>query len=112
MAAAGDGADGKMDRRTAADGNGRICESLVISTSEGGQTYYMTISRTDPFSVPALDVIDRNVNMQTTFEINGWPQRTLVEMGNWHHSDFDFVAYPFTHLLFDTIVNDANLQSP
>ena len=42
--------DDKMDRRTAADGNGRICESLVISTSEGGQTYYMTISRTDPFT--------------------------------------------------------------
>jgi hypothetical protein len=46
---AGDGADGKMDRRTSADGNGRICESLVISTSEGGQTHHMTISRTDPF---------------------------------------------------------------
>jgi hypothetical protein len=43
---AGDGDDGKMDRRTAADGNGRICESLVISTSEGGQTHHMTISRT------------------------------------------------------------------
>jgi RHS repeat-associated protein len=38
-----------MDRRTAADGNGRIFESLVISTSEGGQTHHMTISRTDPF---------------------------------------------------------------
>ena len=49
MAAARDGADGKMDRRTAADGNGRICESLVISTSEGRQAYHMTISRTDPF---------------------------------------------------------------
>jgi hypothetical protein len=51
MAAVGDSAHGKMDRRTAADGNGRICESLVISTSEGGQTYYMTISRTDHFTI-------------------------------------------------------------
>ena len=37
MAAAGDGADGEIDRRTAADGSGRMCESLVISTSEGGK---------------------------------------------------------------------------
>ena len=49
MTAAGDSADGKMDRRTAADGNGRICESLVISTSEGRQTHHKNIKSRPPY---------------------------------------------------------------
>jgi hypothetical protein len=32
------------------------------------------------------------------------------EAYKWHHSDFDYVAYPFTHKLFDKIVNDGNLK--
>jgi hypothetical protein len=53
----------------------------------------------------------RNFNMQTTFEAD-WPAERLLlpEGNNWHHSDFDYVAYPFTHRLFDTIVNDGNLK--
>jgi hypothetical protein len=53
----------------------------------------------------------RNFNMQTKFE-NGWPteRSTGNEALKWHHSDFDYVAYPFAHKLFDEIVNDGNLK--
>src|SRR5208282_2878493 len=66
-------------------------------------------------SVTNLDVRagdQRNFNMQTSFE-NGWPSSRLTSgehNNNWHHSDFDYIAYPFTHSLFDEIVNDANLK--
>jgi hypothetical protein len=30
--------------------------------------------------------------------------------GEWHHSDFDYVTYPFTHRPFDEIVSDGNLK--
>jgi len=53
----------------------------------------------------------RNFNMQTTFE-TGWPAErlSLPEGNNWHHSDFDYAAYPFTHKLFEAIVNHGNLK--
>jgi hypothetical protein len=55
-----------------------------------------------------------NFNMSTnTFE-NGWPEvRTTTTEGiNWHHSDFDYVAYPFTHGLFDQIITLGKLNIP
>jgi hypothetical protein len=53
----------------------------------------------------------RNFNMQVEFE-TGWltTRSTGDEAYNWHHSDFDYVAYPFVHKLFDEIVNDGNLK--
>ena len=53
----------------------------------------------------------RNFNMGIKFE-NGWPVARLTgsEAFNWYHSDFDYVAYRFTHGLFDEIVNDGNLK--
>jgi hypothetical protein len=54
----------------------------------------------------------RNFNMQDEFE-TGWPAARLandIENNNWHHSDFDYMAYPYTHKLFDEIVNDGNLK--
>jgi hypothetical protein len=57
----------------------------------------------------------RNFDMQANFE-NSWPSsRGAVQVGapatgEWHHSDFDYVAYPFTHKLFDKTVNDGNLH--
>lgn len=63
--------------------------------------------------VSMLTAINRNFNMQTEFE-TGWPaarsMATDNEANKWHHSDFDYVAYPFTHKLFDKIVNDGNLK--
>jgi hypothetical protein len=63
--------------------------------------------------VSMLAAINRNFNMQTEFE-TGWPEARSMATDNeaykWHHSDFDYVAYPFTHKLFDTIVNDGNLK--
>lgn len=43
---------------------------------------------------------------------SGWPaQRTVWdEVYKWHHSDFDYVAYPFTHAMFEKIVNAGNLK--
>ena len=55
---------------------------------------------------------DKNFNMQASFETD-WPATRLAndrEKNNWHHSDFDYVAYPFTHKLFDEIVNDGDLK--
>jgi pimeloyl-ACP methyl ester carboxylesterase len=54
---------------------------------------------------------DNNFDMELRFE-TGWPaaRSTGLEAYNWHHSDFDYVAYPYTHKLFDEIVNDGNLK--
>jgi hypothetical protein len=56
---------------------------------------------------------DKNFNMQTSFE-TGWPaarsQPTDEEAYKWHHSDFDYVAYPFTYKLFNQIVTSGNLK--
>jgi hypothetical protein len=58
---------------------------------------------------------DRNFDMQATLE-NGWPsdrgavQVGLPAAGEWHHSDFDYVAYPFTYQLFNKIVTLGNLK--
>jgi len=54
----------------------------------------------------------RNFNMQNEFQ-TGWPASRFnsgERNNNWHHSDYNYVAYPFTHKLFDDIVNDGNLK--
>ena len=54
---------------------------------------------------------DRNFNMSDEFE-NGWPsaRSTGFEAYKWHHSDFDYVAYPFTYKVFNQIVTSGNLK--
>jgi hypothetical protein len=55
---------------------------------------------------------DNNLDMQKIFE-TGWPEARLasvVEGKNWHHSDFVYVAYPFTYKLFNQIVTLGNLK--
>ena len=60
-----------------------------------------------------MDVFgDNNFDMKTRFEA-GWPAArltTLEHSSNWYHSDFSVVAYPFTHKLFDEIVNDSGVN--
>lgn len=53
-----------------------------------------------------------NFNMSSTDFESGWPsgRSTGVEAYKWHHSDFDYVAYPFTHGLFDKIVTLGSLN--
>jgi len=57
----------------------------------------------------------RNFDMQSLYE-NGWPPgRPRLQVGNpaageWHHSDFHEVAYPFTYQLFDQMVTVGNLK--
>jgi hypothetical protein len=53
----------------------------------------------------------RNIDMQTLE--NNWPQDRLTKAeknNNWHHSDFQQVAYTFTYQLFDDFVNIGNLK--
>jgi pimeloyl-ACP methyl ester carboxylesterase len=55
---------------------------------------------------------DNNFNMQTSFE-TGWPTARFTggeRNNNWYHSDFDYVAYPFTYKLFDEIATDGYLK--
>jgi hypothetical protein len=61
--------------------------------------------------IPALDAIHRNFDMQTSFE-TGWPaaRSTGFEAYKWHHSDFNYVAYPFIYKLFNQIVTSGNLK--
>jgi len=58
----------------------------------------------------AGDTIKDNTDEQS-FQ-NGWPasRSTGFEAKKWHHSDFDYVAYPFTYNLYDEIVNNENLN--
>ncbi len=56
----------------------------------------------------------RNFDMQASFE-TGWPSaKSNISMDpeayKWHHSDFDYVAYPFTYKLFNQIVIVGNLN--
>jgi hypothetical protein len=53
---------------------------------------------------------DRNFNMSSTVFENGWPRTIGQEAFKWHHSDFDYVAYPFTYQLFNKIVTLGNLK--
>ena len=63
----------------------------------------------------SLAVVDDNFDEQADFE-NGWPaDRPAREVGaaaagEWHHSDFHQVAYPFTYLMFDEFVTLGNLK--
>jgi hypothetical protein len=68
-----------------------------------------------PTLSPPISPIQRNFDMQTTFE-NGWPADRgplnygATAFGEWHHSDFQKVAYTFTYKLYEAIVEDGNLQ--
>ncbi len=59
----------------------------------------------------------KNFDLQSYNFQNGWPaERGPVQYGStdaageWHHSDFGYVAYPFTHTLFDQIVYLGDLK--
>jgi hypothetical protein len=69
-----------------------------------------SVSKLTPFGQP-----NRNFDMQSVYE-NGWPAgRPQLQVGNpaageWHHSDFQQVAYTFTYKLFDQFVTIGNLK--
>lgn len=62
--------------------------------------------------VQAFNAIGRNYNLSSDLFENGWPVARLSkpDKNKWHHSDYDYVAYPFTHKLFDKIVTDGNMK--
>jgi hypothetical protein len=59
----------------------------------------------------------RNFDMQATYE-NGWPSGRGVAqwppgataVGEWHHSDYREIAFPFTYKLFDQFVEIGDLK--
>jgi len=101
---------------------------LTLTNTDGSASTYAQANRDRILSdaIPALTLpvgansvtrLDeraggtRNFNMQTKF-VTGWPaaRTTGDEAYKWYHSDFDYVAYPFTHKLFDEIVSDGSLK--
>ena len=57
---------------------------------------------------------ERNFDMQANFE-SGWPTthpQVSIDspIREWHHSDFDYVAYPYNYKLFNQIVNFGDLK--
>jgi hypothetical protein len=66
-----------------------------------------------PVGANSLPIIgaDRNLDMEATFETS-WPaaRSSGSEAFKWHHSDYVYVAYPFTYTLFNEIVNSGNLN--
>jgi len=103
---------------------------LTLTNTDGSASTFAQVNRDRILSdaIPALTLPvganhvdkfapnngdDKNFDMQIIFE-TGWPSaRTSAddpERYKWHHSDFDYVAYPFTHSLFDEIVNYGNLK--
>jgi hypothetical protein len=67
--------------------------------------------------VPRFNSSGQNFDMQNLYE-NGWPANRgmpqwpigTTAFGEWHHSDFQVVAYLYTYQLFDKIVTLGNLQ--
>jgi hypothetical protein len=81
----------------------------ILSDAIPALTLPVGANHVDRFAPGSGD--DKNFDMRTSFE-TGWPtaRSTGTEAYKWHHSDFDYVAYPFTHKLFEEIVNDGNLK--
>jgi hypothetical protein len=70
-----------------------------------------------PVGANAVTALDQpghshNFNMTSSDYENGWPavRSTGDEAFKWYHSDFDYVAYPFTYKLFNQIVTLGNLK--
>lgn len=60
--------------------------------------------------IPSFNSTGHNINMQATYEVNGWPISTGSEAFNWHHSDFRVVAYLYTYGLFNDMVTIGGLK--
>jgi pimeloyl-ACP methyl ester carboxylesterase len=60
--------------------------------------------------VPRFQANDLNINMQGLE--NNWPSSRLqtTEGNNWHHSDYQVVAYTYTYQLFNEMVTLGNLK--
>ncbi len=64
-----------------------------------------------PSFSPPNSPFERNFDINTPQFQNNWPQgRTGNESSKWHHSDFQQVAYTFTCLFFNEMVNLGNLK--
>jgi hypothetical protein len=61
----------------------------------------------------AFDPIINTNNFDMMTLEDGWPSVRLAsrtDLNNWYHSDAKNVAYPFTHLLWQQIVNQGLLK--
>jgi hypothetical protein len=72
-----------------------------------------------PVGANYISILDQpnpphNFNMTGSAFQNGWPAERFTsgeKNNNWHHSDFGYVAYPFTYQLFSKIVTLGNLNT-
>jgi hypothetical protein len=83
----------------------------ILSDAIPALTLPVGANPVDRFDYSTVGGTNKNTDLKT-FE-NGWPAARLAnihENNNWHHSDFDYVAYPFAHQLFDNIVNTGELK--
>lgn len=109
-------------------------DTALFTVDSSGSTYASSITnRIISDAIPALTLpvganavtnlttragSQRNFDMSSPDGIhfspfqNGWPasRSTGAEALKWHHSDFDYVAYPFTYQLFNQIVTTGNLK--
>ena len=89
------------------NGNRLLADAIPALTLPVGANH---VQRLAPDGLP-----DRNFDMQALYE-NGWPNgrpaRSVgaVAAGEWHHSDFRAVAYPFNYRLFEKFVQTGNLK--
>jgi hypothetical protein len=104
---------------------------LTLTNTDGSGSTYAAANRDRILSdaIPALTLpaganvvsvlgTTHNLNMSSPDGINfsafqnGWPsaRSTSDEAFKWYHSDFDYVAYPFTYKLFNQIVNLGSLK--
>ena len=60
--------------------------------------------------------MNRNFDMLPMFAASGWPRREEVEGGGeedaWWHSDYEDVAYLYTHALYNKFVELSKEPSP
>jgi hypothetical protein len=100
-------------------------DTALFTTSSSGSTYAQAnrnriLADTIPAvslpiganPVPSFNSSGRNFNMQISYE-NGWPRVRLSSgeyNNNWYHSDYEVVAYTYTHGLFDDLVTLGNLK--
>jgi hypothetical protein len=98
---------------------------LALTNTDGSASTYAQVNRDRILSdaIPALTLpvganfvsslgATHNFDMSGPNFESGWPlaRSSGSEAFKWYHSDFDYVAYPFTYQLFNKIVTLGNLK--
>jgi hypothetical protein len=105
-------------------------DTALFTTNSSGSTYAAANrNRILADTIPAVTlpiganpitdvgIVDGNFDMQLLYE-NGWPASRgapqyplgTTAFGEWHHSDYEVVAYLYTHSVYDKFVSLGNLK--